>query len=82
MMQELLKPLTDSDGLTGNSTEDSSGSALGEFAAESLAQGLGKQGGFGIANKIIGELSHLGHQPAAGTVTTNLHANTVLRQSQ
>lgn len=81
MMKELLKPLTDSDGLTGSSAADGSDSALGEFAAESLAQGISQEGGFGIASKILGDLSHFSNQPASGTVTRNLHANTVLRES-
>ena len=80
LMKELLKPLTESDGLTGGS--DEAGSALGEFAAESLAEGISRQGGLGIAGRILGALSHFRTEPAPGKVTGNLHADTVLRESQ
>jgi len=49
-------------GRTAQSDEDDQGSgsgeALGEFAAESLGQGLGAARGFGIANRILGEIGH------------------------
>lgn len=78
LMKELLKPLTDSDGLTGS--PDEAGSALGEYAAESLAVGISQQGGLGIADRILGELSHFRTQPTTGKVTENLRADTVLRE--
>ena len=61
MMKELLKPLTDSDGLTGDDTDGgfgSGGGVLGEFAGEALGQALSQRGGFGIADRIIGQLMH------------------------
>jgi Rod binding domain-containing protein len=35
-----------------------SGGALGEFASEALGQALSERGGFGIADRIVKELSH------------------------
>jgi len=87
MMKELLKPLTDSDSLTGgddsgNGVLDSgagSGGTLGEFAAESLGKALSEGGGFGIANGIIRQLAHSGSHTTPGKVTRNLHSNTAMR---
>jgi Rod binding domain-containing protein len=58
LMAELLKPMQESDGLTG---EDSgggtaSGGALSGFASESLARAISERGGFGIANRILQQL--------------------------
>lgn len=83
MMKELLKPMTGSDSLTGEDSEsssDSSGSAgaLGEFAAEALGQALSESGGFGIANRIVADLSHAGHKVAATPVTPKVHRNTAM----
>ena len=62
MMKELLKPMTAGDGLAGTDDDADSGAgsggALGEFTSETLGQALSEQGGFGIANRIIQELSH------------------------
>jgi peptidoglycan hydrolase FlgJ len=60
MLKELLKPMTESDGLTGSEADGSmaSGGVLGEFAAEALGQAISRQGGFGIADRIVGQLSH------------------------
>lgn len=62
MMQELLKPLAQSSGLTSDDSDGDSGSAgaLGSFASESLAQALSQQGGLGIARELIHTLSHSG----------------------
>ena len=82
MMKELLKPMTGGDALTG--TEDDSGSdegpggVLSEFASEALGQGLSQRGGFGIADRIVKELSHSGNRHGSGKVTGNLHGNTVM----
>lgn len=63
MMKELLKPMTDSDGLTGAEADGSmgSGGVLGEFASEALGRALSQQGGFGIADRIVAQLSHSGN---------------------
>ena len=86
MMKELLKPMTDGDALTGamTATTDSgsgagSGGALGEFASEALGKALSERGGFGIANRIVKELSRSGNHHGNGKVTGNLHGNTVMR---
>ncbi len=83
MMQQLLKPMTQSDALTGDDGQGSglnAGSgALSEFASEALGQAISAGGGFGIANLIIRQLSHSGNQHGTGKVTTNLHGNTLMR---
>jgi Rod binding domain-containing protein len=62
MMKELLKPMTSGSTLTGEDEDSSAGSggALGQFASESLGRALSDQGGFGIANRIVQELSYTG----------------------
>ena len=84
MMKELLKPLTSGSTLTGEDDDTSSGSggALGEFASESLARGLSEHGGFGVANRIVRELSHPGSASGAPGVTGKLHGDTVIRGDQ
>ena len=59
LMNELLKPMTQGDGLTGSEEEGGLGSAgaLGDFASEALGRALSNQGGLGIAKQIIGHLS-------------------------
>ena len=82
MMKELLKPMTGKDALTGEDgkEEDSyANGALGDFASEALGQALSSGGGFGIAKRILQDLSHSGHSANSGTVTANLHGNTVLK---
>ena len=83
MMKELLKPMTGRDALTGED-EDTGGDAgsngaLGEFASEALGQALSQRGGFGIANRIVRDLSQSGNQRGTGKVTGALHGNTVMR---
>ena len=84
MMKELLKPMTNGDALTG--TEDDSGAgsggALGEFASEALGQSLSERGGFGIAERIIEELSHTSNRYENGKVTKNLHEEHGMRASK
>ncbi len=86
IMKELLKPMTNGDGLTGADDDTDSGAgsggALGEFASETLGQGLSERGGFGIANRIIQELSHTGNQTGSGKVTKNLHQKESMRASE
>lgn len=62
MMNELLKPLTASDGLTGEEDDARVGSAgaLGAFASEALGRALSEHGGLGIADSIVHSLSHSG----------------------
>ena len=55
LMAELLKPLQESDGLTGEDSDGGAGSegALSGFASESLARAISDRGGFGIADQIL-----------------------------
>ena len=87
MMKELLKPMTGSDGPTGPEDDESdssagSGEALGEFASEALGQALSERGGFGIADRIVRELSRSGNQHGSGKVIRNLHGDTVMRTDE
>lgn len=79
MMQELMKPMTRGSSLTGEDEDSGAGSdnALGEFASEALGRALSERGGFGIASRIVHDLSHSGNKGAAGPVTGNLHGNTL-----
>jgi hypothetical protein len=67
LMKELMAPLTKGTSVPGGSgSEDAddqdsgSAGALGAFAAEALGQALSAAGGFGIANRILGEIGHAG----------------------
>jgi Rod binding domain-containing protein len=83
-MKELLKPMTAGSTLTGEDEDSSSGSggALGEFASESLARALSDQGGFGVARRIVQELSHTGSASGTPGVTGKLHGDTVISGPQ
>jgi Rod binding domain-containing protein len=65
LMKELLRPLTDSDANADGDDAGSSG-ALGEFAAEAMGQALSMRGGFGIADRIVRELSGPGNRERGG----------------
>lgn len=80
MMKELLKPMT-SGAAIGEDDDSGAGStgALGEFASEALGTALSAKGGFGIAHRIVADLSHSGTQPTKAQVTGNLHTDTGMR---
>lgn len=93
MMKELLQPMMQGDGLDdddGSGDDDSSGLGLGsgsgsggalaDFASQSLGQALSERGGFGIANRIIQELSRAGNPKSTNKVTLDPHRNTVMRK--
>lgn len=67
LMAELLKPLEEGDGLTGEGSENAAGSggALAGFASESLARAISERGGFGIANRILRQLAGAGGPKAS-----------------
>lgn len=70
LMKELLKPLT----ANGNdSDETGSAGALGDYAAEALGRSLSEQGGFGIADRIIHQVSQSGNRPSPAPVTKIQH---------
>jgi len=79
MMKELMKPMTASDPLTGDGESSASGGALGEFATEALGRALSERGGFGIADKIVQDLSRSGPVRAPSQVTTKPHGDTVMK---
>lgn len=69
LMKELLKPLT-----AGSDTDETgSQGALGDCAGEALGRALSRQGGFGIANRIIDQVSRTGNGSASAPVTANRH---------
>jgi Rod binding domain-containing protein len=85
MMKELLKPMTGGDALAGgdgddDSSVDSSG-ALGEFASEALGQALSERGGFGIADRIVRELSHSGPQRESVNKVGNSPTKAAIKRS-
>lgn len=82
MMKELLEKMTDGGAFLGDGEEGSSSQALGQFAADALGRGLSERGGFGIATRIVAELSQSGSGARAGKVTTNPHDNTVMGGSE
>ncbi len=86
MMQELLKPMTGNDALTGDDEDpggdSGSNGALGEFASEALGKALSQHGGFGLANHIIHDLSRSDTRHETGKVTGNLHGDTVMSAPQ
>ena len=75
LMKELLKPMTSSDGLTGDKDASGvgSGGVLGEFATEALGRALSEQGGLGIASSIVRNISHAGNHRELSMVPRNLH---------
>jgi Rod binding domain-containing protein len=80
MLKELLKPLTATDGLTGEASGDSSSGILGEFGAEALGRALSEHGGgFGIADSILKQISRSGNQSGTVAVTGNGHFDTGVR---
>jgi len=73
MMKELLRPMTAGSALLGDDDSDAGGNgALGEFASESLAGALSTQGGFGIATRIVHDLSRSGNRPTNSREIGNL----------
>jgi Rod binding domain-containing protein len=77
LMKELLRPMTESGSLTGDGDGDSGGTGtLGEFASESLAGALSASGGFGIANRILGEVSRSGNSSKDSPVIEKCNIDT------
>lgn len=79
LMKELLKPLNAGGGWSGEDEDSGSAGALGDFASEALGQALSRQGGFGIADKIIGRLSHSGTVTGSEKVTAHPLRDTGMR---
>ena len=71
MMKELLKPMT-SNGLLSDEEDAGSGEAMVSFASEALGKAVSAQGGFGIANRIIADLSRSGATPTTTRGIGNL----------
>jgi len=82
MMKELLEPLAQSSGLTGDDSDAGSAGALGGFATESLAQAMSQQGGIGIADRLIQSMSQNGTAGHVVEVTGNQHEDTGIRSGK
>lgn len=82
MMKELLEPMTQGDGLTGEDGDSGSNGALGEFASEALGRALSERGGMGIATSILHDLSRSGTGSQSAQVTANLHSDTVMKKAE
>lgn len=63
LMKELVKPLNQTNSLTGEDNDSDGGenSTLGAYATDSMARALSDHGGLGIANQIIHQLSKSGN---------------------
>ncbi len=81
MMKELLSPMTEKDPLFSDGDEKDGG-VLEDFAAESLAGALSAGGGFGIADRIVHDLSRSGHSTEDPQVIGNLQINTAMSSSK
>ena len=86
MMKELMKPLNQTNGLggegeDGNDEDTGSGGALGEFASEALGRALSDHGGFGMATRIVQQLTPAGNHKVIPPVTKNLHIDTMMKTS-
>lgn len=68
MLKEMLKPLTSGSTLGEEDDDSSVGSngALGEFASEALGQAISEGGGFGIANRVLHDLSRSSNRKVTG----------------
>lgn len=62
MMKELMASLEPGhDSWGGDESDEGSNLALGDFAGEALSQAISEHGGFGIADRIIQQLSSEGN---------------------
>jgi len=69
LMKELTAPLVKRDCLAEESDqEEGSSGALGEFAANALAQALSRDGGLGIAEQVLQHFPSLGTAAAGGPI--------------
>jgi Rod binding domain-containing protein len=78
-----MKPLNESNALgsDGDDEDTGSGGALGEFASEALGRALSDHGGFGMATRIVQQLTPAGNHKETPAVTKNLHIDTVMKTS-
>ena len=74
MMAELMAPLTSGGGsLAGDDDGAGSESAIASFAGEALGKAISEHGGFGIANRILHQLSAAGNH--SGKTVVAAHGN-------
>lgn len=85
MMKELVHPMVNMGGMFGDEGDDTaagSGNALSEYSAEALAGALSQHGGFGMADRIVEEISRASNHSENGKVTKKDHRNTLMRTSK
>jgi Rod binding domain-containing protein len=82
MLKELLKPLTATNGLTGEASDDNSNGVLGEFASEALGKAFSDRGGFGIADRILQQFSRSANHPGSGAVNAQQSVDTGMGMSK
>lgn len=74
MMKELMAPLASGgDSLEGGEDAAGSESAITSFAGEALGKAISEHGGFGIANRILHQLSTAGNH--SGKTAVPMHGN-------
>ena len=73
MMKELMAPLSGGDSLEGGEDAAGSESAITSFAGEALGKAISEHGGFGIANRILHQLSAAGNH--SGKTVVPAHGN-------
>jgi flagellar protein FlgJ len=74
MMKELMGPLTSGgDSLEGGEDGAGSESAITSFAGEALGKAISEHGGFGIAKRILHQLSAAGNH--SGKTSEPAHGN-------
>jgi len=74
MMKELLAPLAPGhDSLGSDGEDEGSESALSSFAGEALGKAISEHGGFGIANRILHQLSSASNHSGRLAIPKNLN---------
>jgi peptidoglycan hydrolase FlgJ len=71
MMQEMLKPMQHGQDSWGGDVknEDATFDTLSSFGSETLAKAISKGGGFGIARKVVSQITSERHQKSEKTTT-------------
>ena len=77
MMKELMAPLAPGhDGLEGDEDSGNFDAALMSFAGEALGKAISEHGGFGIANRILQQLSAVGNHSGKPVVPRHKNGTT------
>ncbi|WP_348261385.1 hypothetical protein P8935_16465 [Telmatobacter sp. DSM 110680] len=86
LMKELLKPMTDRESTDGDDSASGPGGVMADFATEALGQSLSRQGGLGIAARVLRSLSQnetdSPHSPNAGREISDLQRTSLRLSSE